>query len=207
MKPAGWRQKADVVIARLQLESVVLQPIETRSKGVKRRVGLAQAIMHDPEVLVLDEPTDGLDPNQKHQVRELINSMSSEKIIIISTHILEEVNAVCNRAIIIAHGRILADDTPASLEARSAYHNAVTLRFADADRRDAARTAIGALPDVASTSIGDDGRLTAFPKEGASLLATVTRLATENDWQMDELALESGRLDEVFRTITSAGEA
>ncbi len=207
LKPAAGRQKADEVIARLQLESVVMQPIETLSKGFKRRVGLAQAIMHDPEVLVLDEPTDGLDPNQKHQVRELINSMSSEKIIIISTHILEEVNAVCDRAIIIAHGRILADDTPASLEARSAYHTAVTLRFANVEHRDVARSAIGALPDVSSTSIGDDGRLTAFPKEGASLLATVTRLATENDWQMDELALESGRLDEVFRTITSAGEA
>ncbi|MEM9057117.1 MAG: ABC transporter ATP-binding protein [Pseudomonadota bacterium] len=204
---AEGRRKAGEVIERLQLAAVVAQPIETLSKGFKRRVGLAQAIMHDPDVLVLDEPTDGLDPNQKHQVRELINGMSSDKIIIISTHILEEVQAVCNRAVIIAQGRILADDTPANLEARSAYHNAVTLRFADPERRDVARSAIGALPDVARTSVGDDGRLTAFPKAGASLLATVTGLAIDNDWKVDELALESGRLDEVFRTITAKPDA
>ena len=89
--------------------------IETLSKGFKRRVGLAQALLHDPQVLILDEPTDGLDPNQKHEVRELISAMSKDKIIVISTHILEEVDAVCNRAIIIAAGRILADDTPKAL--------------------------------------------------------------------------------------------
>lgn len=100
-----------------QLEGVRLQPIETLSKGFKRRVGLAQALLHDPPVLVLDEPTDGLDPNQKHEVRELIRRMAPEKAIVISTHILEEVGAVCTRAIIIARGRVLADSTPAALEA------------------------------------------------------------------------------------------
>ena len=94
---------------------VRLQPIETLSKGFKRRVGLAQALLHDPPVLILDEPTDGLDPNQKHQVRELIRRMAPDKAIIISTHILEEVDAVCTRAIIIAAGRIVADATPAEL--------------------------------------------------------------------------------------------
>ena len=94
--------------------------IETLSKGFKRRVGLAQALLHDPQVLILDEPTDGLDPNQKHEVRALINAMAKDKIIVISTHILEEVDAVCNRAIIIANGRILADDTPKGLAARAA---------------------------------------------------------------------------------------
>ena len=100
-----------------QLEGVRLQPIETLSKGFKRRVGLAQALLHDPPVLVLDEPTDGLDPNQKHEVRELIRKMAPEKAIVISTHILEEVDAVCTRAIIIARGKVLADSTPKALEA------------------------------------------------------------------------------------------
>lgn len=104
-------------MALTQLEGVRLQPIETLSKGFKRRVGLAQALLHDPPVLVLDEPTDGLDPNQKHEVRALIRGMAPEKAIIISTHILEEVGALCTRAIIIARGRVLADDTPAALVA------------------------------------------------------------------------------------------
>jgi ABC-2 type transport system ATP-binding protein len=113
------RSRLDDVIGRLGLGSVLDQVIETLSKGFKRRVGLAQALLHDPPVLILDEPTDGLDPNQKHEVRTLINAMAKDKIIVISTHILEEVDAVCNRAIIIANGRILADDTPQNLAARS----------------------------------------------------------------------------------------
>ena len=104
-------------MALTQLEGVRLQPIETLSKGFKRRVGLAQALLHDPPVLVLDEPTDGLDPNQKHEVRELIRRMAPDKAIVISTHILEEVGAVCTRAIIIARGKVLADSTPTMLEA------------------------------------------------------------------------------------------
>ena len=117
---SGERRKSrlDDVIGRLALGSVMEQVVETLSKGYKRRVGLAQALLHDPRVLILDEPTDGLDPNQKQEVRSLINAMAKDKIIVISTHILEEVDAVCNRAIIIAHGRILADDTPRNLAAR-----------------------------------------------------------------------------------------
>ncbi len=103
-----------------ELDGVRLQPIETLSKGFKRRVGLAQALLHDPPVLVLDEPTDGLDPNQKHEVRTLIAAMAPEKAIVISTHILEEVDAVCSRAIVIAAGRVVADATPAELRARHA---------------------------------------------------------------------------------------
>jgi ABC-2 type transport system ATP-binding protein len=114
------RSRLDDVISRLGLGGVLEQVIETLSKGFRRRVGLAQALLHDPQVMILDEPTDGLDPNQKHEVRALINAMSKDKIIVISTHILEEVDAVCNRAIIIASGRILADDTPKGLAARSA---------------------------------------------------------------------------------------
>jgi ABC-2 type transport system ATP-binding protein len=112
-------------IALTQLEGVRLQPVETLSKGFKRRVGLAQALLHDPPVLVLDEPTDGLDPNQKHEVRELIRRMAPEKAIVISTHILEEVSAICTRAIIIARGRIVANDTPAGLAARGPTLDAV----------------------------------------------------------------------------------
>jgi ABC-2 type transport system ATP-binding protein len=113
------RARVGAVIERLQLHEVLDQTIETLSKGFRRRVGLAQAIMHDPPVLILDEPTDGLDPNQKHEVRALINEMAGNKTVIISTHILEEVDAVCTRAIIIARGRIVADDTPQGLKARS----------------------------------------------------------------------------------------
>ena len=113
------RRRIEEVGAKLQIEDVFHQPIETLSKGYKRRVGLAQAILHDPDVLILDEPTDGLDPNQKHDVRKLLSEMAATKAIIISTHILEEVNAVCSRAIIIARGRLLVDETPQQLEARS----------------------------------------------------------------------------------------
>jgi ABC-2 type transport system ATP-binding protein len=113
------QRRLDDVIQRLALEGVLEQAVETLSKGFKRRVGLAQALLHDPQVLILDEPTDGLDPNQKHQVRTLISEMSKDKIIVISTHILEEVDAVCNRAIIISGGRLLADDTPKQLAARA----------------------------------------------------------------------------------------
>ena len=102
-------------IDKLGLEKVLYQQIETLSKGYKRRVGLAQAILHDPDVLILDEPTDGLDPNQKHEVRKLITEMSKSKAIIISTHILEEVDAVCSRAMIIANGKLIVDKTPKAL--------------------------------------------------------------------------------------------
>lgn len=112
LKGAARRQSLDEAIARAGLEPVLEQPVDTLSKGFKRRVGLAQAILHDPEVLVLDEPTDGLDPNQKWEVRRLIREMAPRKAIIISTHILEEVEAVCTRALIIAHGRILAEGLP-----------------------------------------------------------------------------------------------
>jgi ABC-2 type transport system ATP-binding protein len=112
-------QRMNDVVERLSLHGVLEQSIETLSKGFRRRVGLAQAIIHDPQVLILDEPTDGLDPNQKFEVRTLIGQMSKDKIIVISTHILEEVDAVCNRAMIIANGRVLADDTPEALRARS----------------------------------------------------------------------------------------
>ena len=184
------------------------QTIDTLSKGYKRRVGLAQAILHDHDVLILDEPTDGLDPNQKHEVRQLINQMSQNKIIVISTHLLEEVDALCNRAIIIAHGRILADDTPEKLEARSRFHNAVSLKLVNRSQLDEVREGIAALSAVDAIEIDSHSeRLTAFPTGGQMPLGAITELATTKGWDFSELHLESGRLDEVFRTITGGASA
>jgi ABC-2 type transport system ATP-binding protein len=205
---ARRQERIDYVIGRLHLDKVLHQTIDTLSKGFKRRVGLAQAILHDPEVLILDEPTDGLDPNQKHEVRSLIADMAPNKTIVISTHILEEVHAVCTRAIIIAQGRVVADDTPAALEARSAYHNAVSIRFADGANVDAIRHQIQALPQVGRVELeARERRLTAFPRDGAPLLAVISQMATRDGWRVDELQLEGGRLDEVFRTITMGESA
>jgi ABC-2 type transport system ATP-binding protein len=198
------RARIDTAIERLQLQSVLSQTIETLSKGFRRRVGLAQAIMHDPPVLILDEPTDGLDPNQKHEVRTLINDMAGDKTVIISTHILEEVDAVCTRAIIIARGRIVADDTPQGLAARSRYHNAVSLQLGRPEQLAMARAAVAALPWVAAVEVNErDARLTALPRDGALLLDALSALTTSQGIALKELHLESGRLDEVFRTITA----
>jgi ABC-2 type transport system ATP-binding protein len=198
------RARLDYTIGRLQLTAVLEQTIETLSKGFRRRVGLAQALMQDPPVLILDEPTDGLDPNQKHEVRALINEMSRDKIIVISTHLLEEVDAVCTRAIVIARGRIVADDTPQGLAAKSRYHNAVSLQLERAEDLEAARAAIAALPLVASVEVGErDARLTALPRSGVQILSAVSELAARQGLKLKELHLESGRLDEVFRTITA----
>jgi ABC-2 type transport system ATP-binding protein len=203
LRGAG-RARVDTAIERLQLQSVLTQTIETLSKGFRRRVGLAQAIMHDPPVLILDEPTDGLDPNQKHEVRTLINDMAGDKTVIISTHILEEVDAVCTRAIIIAHGRIVADDTPHGLAARSRYHNAVSLQLSRPEQLAMARAAVAALPLVAAVEVNErDARLTALPRDGAPLLDALSALTTSQGIALKELHLESGRLDEVFRTITA----
>ena len=192
----------------LHIEHVLDQTIDTLSKGYKRRVGLAQALLHDPKVLILDEPTDGLDPNQKHEVRQLINAMASDKIIVISTHLLEEVDALCNRAIIIAEGKILADDTPANLESRSKFHNAVSLRLANDLSVEQIRPDIEQLGAVSSTEIDpNSGRLTAFPASGQLPLPAISELASQRGWDLAELHLESGRLDEVFRTITGGAPA
>lgn len=208
LKGAHRQARLDEVFGLLHLEPVLEQTIDTLSKGYRRRVGLAQAILHDPEVLILDEPTDGLDPNQKHEVRQLINRMSASKTIIISTHLLEEVDAVCNRAIIIAGGRILADDTPANLEARSRFHNAVSLRPADPSKLQTLRGEIDALPEVVETELDSKSeRLTAFFKDQRLSLKTVNELADSRGWELSELHLESGRLDEVFRTITGGARA
>jgi ABC-2 type transport system ATP-binding protein len=207
---AGERRRArlDETIARLGLEPVLDRTIDTLSKGFKRRVGLAQAILHDPPVLVLDEPTDGLDPNQKHEVRTLIRDMAPGKTIVISTHILEEVHAVCTRAIIVARGRLLVDERPAALEARSRYHNAVTLTLADAAELGRVAERLRGLAAVAAVEVeARDARLTALPRPGSDLYAAVSELAAREHWSLHELRLESGRLDEVFRSVTTGSEA
>ena len=189
---------AGAAIERLNLDSVPEQTIETLSKGFKRRVGLAQAIIHDPQVLILDEPTDGLDPNQKHEVRRLIRDMSSEKIIIISTHVLEEVHALCNRAMIISDGRLLVDDTPDGLIARSRYHDAVTLVVEQPER---VASVLSELAQARKVELRE-GELTVFPAPGCKLFEVISDAIRENDWSVSELRLEAGRLDEVFRQIT-----
>jgi len=196
------RRKAAASIDRLNLDRVPEQPIETLSKGFKRRVGLAQAILHDPQVLILDEPTDGLDPNQKHEVRHLIRDMSSEKIIVISTHMLEEVHALCNRAMIISDGRLLVDDTPAGLIARSRYHNAVTLVVEEPER---VASILSEIPQARKVELRE-GELTVFPAEGARLFEVISDAVKEHGWSVSELRLEAGRLDEVFRQVTKGAD-
>ena len=198
-------RRIDDVVGRLALGKVLAQPIETLSKGFRRRVGLAQAILHDPRVLILDEPTDGLDPNQKHEVRTLIQSMARDKIIVISTHILEEVHAVCSRAIIIAGGKLLADETPDQLEARSRFHQAVSLT---AEKVDEVRSALAGLSNVASVEVDpQDNRITAFPRNGQQIFAAVSELIRNRGFAISELQLERGRMDEVFRQITAGARA
>jgi ABC-2 type transport system ATP-binding protein len=192
------RRKAAAAIDRLNLDRVPEQTIETLSKGFKRRVGLAQAILHDPQVLILDEPTDGLDPNQKHEVRHLIRDMSSEKIIVISTHMLEEVHALCNRAMIISDGRLLVDDTPQGLIARSRYHNAVTLVVEEPER---VASILSEMPQARKVELRE-GELTVFPAEDARLFEVISDAVKEHGWSVSELRLEAGRLDEVFRQVT-----
>lgn len=191
-------RRVAAAVDRLSLGEVLGQSIETLSKGFKRRVGLAQAILHDPPVLILDEPTDGLDPNQKHEVRRLIREMAPDKIIVVSTHILEEVEALCTRAMIIAHGRLLADDSPGGLLARSRYFNAVTLVLDDLER---AASRLGELPESREVEVRR-GRLTVFPSSRGNLFEAVTGVIQAEGWKVDQIQLEPGRMDEVFRTVT-----
>jgi ABC-2 type transport system ATP-binding protein len=192
--------KVDEIIDRINLSKVYYQRIETLSKGFKRRVGLAQAIIHDPEVLILDEPTDGLDPNQKYDVRQLISSMSEDKTIIISTHILEEVHAVCDQVVIISDGKIVANNTPTELENMSKYHRAVTF-VADVE--------FSLLNEIKSMSCVRDveyevsqKKTTIFPSQGLYIFDDISQFLQKNSIAVNRLNMEAGRLDEVFRNIT-----
>ncbi len=191
------------------LESVLHQSIDTLSKGFRHRTCLAQALIHDPEVLILDEPTDGLDPNQKHEVRTLIRRMGVDKAIVFSTHILEEVEAACSRAIIIDRGRIVANGTPAELKARSARAGAVRLALRG-PRAEAAREALAKLPGVAGVEIvpGEGGAVAVriLPDKTRLETAFAAQLAqaitSRWNWTIEELHTEEGRLDDVFRSVT-----
>jgi ABC-2 type transport system ATP-binding protein len=187
------------VIKQVELQEVLDKPIENLSKGFKRRVGLAQAILHDPDILILDEPTDGLDPNQKHQVRRLIQNLSKDKIVIISTHILEEVTAVCNRVMIIAEGKMLFDSSPEALLQKSRYYKAVTLHMSFL----CDISGLAELDGVAEMTIDkSNGQVTLFPVPGQDILHLVTEHIQLRKLPVDTLFVEQGRLDEVFREIT-----
>ncbi len=195
------QRRIDKVIDDVELRSVCHKTIDTLSKGFKRRVGLAQAILHDPKVLILDEPTDGLDPNQKHHVRNLIRNLAKDKIVIISTHILEEVSAVCSRAIIIAGGRILADGTPKELESRSNYHGAVSITLSeDFDLR----AALAQDADVREIEQADDSarRYLLLPVPGKQLFAKVSEKSQNGHWPVTEFHLVEGLLEDYFRHVT-----
>ena len=204
LKGAHRKERLYDVIHRVELGDVLNRPIDNLSKGFKRRVGLAQAILHDPDILILDEPTDGLDPNQKHHVRQLIEDLSREKIVIISTHILEEVAAVCNRVMIIADGQLRFDDTPEVLRHRSRFCNAVSLRLSYA----ADISGLAELDGVDEMEIDrKTGLVTLFPEPGKHIFHAINEYVTQRRLPVDTLTLETGRLDEVFRDITTAEAA
>ncbi|PPR59752.1 MAG: putative ABC transporter ATP-binding protein YxlF [Alphaproteobacteria bacterium MarineAlpha4_Bin2] len=202
------RRRVRRMVEMVALEGVMHQRIETLSKGYKRRVGLAQSLLHDPPVLILDEPTDGLDPNQKRHVRDLIREMSTDKAIVISTHILEEVDAVCDRAVVIARGQIKADGTPEELRARAKGHNAVILSVPEGQVGTIEE--VGKIEGVGSIELLSD-------KEGSvrcRIVSTDRRnLAPQiSDWlrgrsiPFDEMVVERGSLDDVFHSITEGDD-
>jgi len=201
LRGAAARTAVRNAVERLELESVAARRIEDLSKGFKRRVGLAQAVLNDPDALILDEPTDGLDPNQTHQVRRLIRELSRDKIIVISTHILEEVSAVCSRAIIISEGRLMVDETPAELTLRSSRHNAVHLTLASA--RDDIRASLSTIDGVVEAQEirpGLEYRLLA--RDGGFILPAVQRRLEELRVEPQGIQAEPGMLDDVFRNVT-----
>jgi ABC-2 type transport system ATP-binding protein len=190
------------VIDRLDLSEVFDQTIETLSKGFKRRVGLAQATLHDPALLILDEPTDGLDPNQKISVRNLIRNMGSEKAVLISTHILEEVEAVCTRVIVLANGRLIADSTPAALRSQSRYAHAVTITLP-------ANSQIPAMNREYETLILPDRRvqMTILSADKKPVLADVMSSLEQAKVIPLDVVVEAGRLEDVFQRLTLQEDA
>ena len=185
----------------VRIAEVMHRPIDTLSKGYKRRVGLAQAILHDPDVLILDEPTDGLDPNQQEQVRQLIRAMAPEKAIIISTHILGEVESICSRAIIVNRGAAVFDGTPEALQEQSRYHNAVTVRLVDPVGPTVAE-AVAGLPGIGEVEQVELQQFTALSEDGRTISGIITDCLADRKWPIREMHVERGRIDDVFRTLT-----
>jgi ABC-2 type transport system ATP-binding protein len=193
---AGRRKAVGRVVELCFLGSVLHQSIDTLSKGYKHRTCLAQALIHDPEVLIMDEPTDGLDPNQKHEVRNLIRELGRNKAIIFSTHILEEVDAACSRAIIIDRGRIVANGTPEELRGMSELAGAVTLSARGADQEDLEK--LGRVEKL-------NGAFRVYPRDksrSAELAQQIIDLVNRRGWKVEGMYSERGELDEVFRRIT-----
>lgn len=208
LRGAARDKAVERVIEMCFLESVRHQSIDTLSKGFRHRTCFAQSIIHDPDVLILDEPTDGLDPNQKHEVRTLIRRMGEKKAIVFSTHILEEVDAACTRAIIIDRGRIVANGTPQELRQRSEMAGAVTIRVKGPNPTDL-RNRLQQLPTVRKTLfVKEEGPLLCarvLPAPTAlngQLEESLFELVLRENWRLLELKTEEGRLDEVFRSIT-----
>lgn len=193
-------------VERLSIAKVMDKPVHTLSKGFKRRVGIAQALLHDPSVLILDEPTDGLDPNQKHQVRELLRGLSSDKTVIISTHILEEVEAVCQRALIIADGQVKADATPNELLQRSNYRGAISIELENAALHHALFQAIEGVSRLIP-SLHNPQQFTLLANSGENLYPKVQQLLSEKQLQPLSLSIDRGRLDDVFRQVTLGNSA
>jgi len=204
------RRAIDRVIELCFLDSVIHQSVDTLSKGYRHRTCFAQSIIHDPECLILDEPTDGLDPNQKHEVRSIIKRMGEKKAIIFSTHILEEVEAVCSRAIIVDHGKIVADGTPNDLKQTSPNSGAVVLRVRGVEAS-IVKERLGQLETIDKVLILEDGEtvtLKTTPKTANSEIASsIADTANQAGWRIEELRTEEGKLDEVFRNITKPDTA
>lgn len=205
---AAAKARLDEVISKVSLEAVIDRPIDVLSKGYKRRVGLAQAILHDPPVLILDEPTDGLDPNQKHQVRSLIQEMAPEKAIIVSTHILEEVEAVCTRAVIIGNGRLLADGTSEELLNTLPEHNAVHV-VVPTDATTRATEALNASGPVKTVSqcgtANGSTELQCVTNRDPSDLEMISTALRDSSVDYSALYRHRADLDAVFRQITGGG--
>jgi ABC-2 type transport system ATP-binding protein len=200
--------RVDAALEKCLLTSVRRQTVDTLSKGYRQRTCFAQAILHDPPVLILDEPTEGLDPNQKHVVREMIRNMGRDKVIILSTHILEEVEAICSRVVIISRGKIVADSTPAELRRRSKTYQAVTLKLVAPAGE--ARAAFAGLGDVREVVVADAGggsqSVRLFPRDGQPVTASALDLARSRQWLVMDVQTDDGRLDDVFRTLTTTDD-
>ena len=199
------KKKFERAVEICSLEKVLPQTVDTLSKGYKQRVCFAQAILPDPPVLILDEPTDGLDPNQKFEVRRMITDMAENKCIILSTHILEEVDAVCTRAIIIANGKIVANGSPSELRRKSSLYEAVTLSLDNVSAEEA-KSAFMSLANVAGTEIlkEENGTIVVrvLPSGGNVIAPAVAEEIRRRNWRNTQFSVEEGRLDEVFRNIT-----
>ncbi|MDT8391176.1 MAG: ATP-binding cassette domain-containing protein [Lentisphaeria bacterium] len=212
-KRAEARKLVEKAIVTCYLQSVRHQTVETLSKGYRHRACFAQAILHDPPVLILDEPTDGLDPNQKREMRDLIRRMGKHKAIILSTHILEEVDAVCTRVVIIDQGKLIFNGSPDELRGQSSAAGAVSITVSGPEK--AVRDAFKKLPGVKRVDIADisDGRISLIltPDKGTGrspdLAAAAARVAAENTWELSELSTNPGRLEDVFSQITVSDTA